>query len=143
MSGEKALYRLFSWRNASYTVEEFPDSESTIRSVELPVDTLIVEGMKHASEIGMLLGMLPPLDASLQLKEDCTLPPSAYTPAELQVFQAVIRHETIGKVLEASAMTDTTLLRLIDALVRKGVFGVTKNTDGRLEETVIRREPLM
>ena len=135
-TGAKALYRLFAWRNASYEVDDLSEEHSTPRSIELPVDSLIVEGMKHASEIGMLLGMLPPLGAPLQLKEDCTLSPSAYTPAELEIFQAIIRHETVARVLETSPMTDTTVLRLIDALVRKGVFHVARN-DGRPEETFV------
>ena len=142
VTGEKALYRLFGWRHASYEIAELADARSTPRSIELPVDTLIVEGMKHASEIGMLLGMLPDLEASLQLKEDCTLPPSAYTPAELQIFQAVIRYETVAKVMDTSPMTDTTVLCLIDALVRKGVFEVARRADGTLEETFVHNKPL-
>ena len=135
VTGAKALYRLFAWRNASYKVDDLSEEHSTPRTIELPVDCLIVEGMKHASEIGMLLGMLPPLDAPLQLREDCTLPPSAYTPAEFQIFRAVMRHETTARVLETSPMTDTTVLRLIEALVRKGVFHVARKADGRLVET--------
>lgn len=138
--GEKALYRFFAWRDAFYEVGELTDDQSTHRSIELPVDNLIVEGMKHASEIGTLLGMLPPLDAPLQLKEDCTLPPSAYTPAELQIFQAVIRYETVAKVMETLPMTDTTILRLIDGLVRKGVFDARRR-DGTLEDTYIGKHP--
>ncbi len=145
VTGEKALYRFFGWGDASYEVDELADEHATPRSIELPVDTLIVEGMKHASEIGMLLGRLP-LEASLQLKEDCTLPPSAYTPAELQIFQAVIRYETVAKVMDTSPMTDTTVLCLIDALVRKGVFEVARRADGRLhetlDETLVRNKPL-
>jgi hypothetical protein len=135
VTGTKALYRLFTWPNASYKVDDLSEEHSTPRSIELPVDCLIVEGIKHASEIAKLLGMLPPLYALLQLKEDCTLSMSAYTPAELQIFQAVIRHETTARVLETSPMTDTTVLRLIEALVRKGVFHVARKADGRLVDT--------
>ena len=69
------------------------------------------------------------------LKEDCTLPPSAYTPAELDVFQTVIRQETLVRVLESSRMTDTALLRILDGLLRKGVFGVARGPQVQLEET--------
>ena len=141
VTGEKALYRLFGWRGASYEIDELADEQSMPRSIDLPVDTLIVEGVKHASEIGMLLGMLPLLEAPLRLREDCTLSPSAYTPAELQIIQAVIRNETVAKVMETSPMTDTTVLRLIDALVRKGVFDVARYGDGRLEETFTHNKP--
>ena len=119
--GGKALYRLFGWADATYRIDEYPDDHALRRTIDLPVDTLIVEGMKHAGEIGALLSHLPPLDSTLVLKEDCTLPPSAYTPAELDVFQTVIRQETLVRVLESSRMTDTALLRILDGLLRKGV----------------------
>ena len=133
--GEKALYRLFGWADAIYRIDEYPDNHSLPRTIDLPVDTLIVEGMRHAGEIGALLSHLPPLETKLVLKEDCTLPPSAYTPAELEVFQEVIRQETLVRVLEASKMTDTALLRIMDGLVRKGVFGVASTHQRQLEET--------
>ena len=135
--GEKALYRVFGWADAIYRIDEYPDDRSLQRTIDLPVDTLIVEGMKHASEIVALLSHLPPLESTLVLKEDCSLPPSAYTPAELEVFQAVIRQETLVRVLESSKMTDTTLLRIIDGLLRKGVFGVATDPHRQLEETCI------
>ncbi len=65
------------------------------------------------------------------------MPPSAYTPAELEVFQTVIRQETLVRVLESSRMTDTTLLRILDGLLRKGVFGVARGPQVQLEETCI------
>ncbi len=40
-------------------------------------------------------------------------------------------------MLESSKMTDTTLLRIIDGLLRKGVFGVAIDPQGQLEETSI------
>ena len=49
----------------------------------------------------------------------------------------MIRHETLVRVLESSKMTDTTLLRIIDGLLRKGVFGVAIDPQGQLEETSI------
>lgn len=133
--GEKALYRVFGWADATYRIDEYPDDHALPRTIDLPVDTLIVEGMKHAGEIGALLSHLPPLDSTLVLKEDCTLPPSAYTPAELEVFQTVIRQETLVRVLESSRMTDTALLRILDGLLRKGVFGVARGPQFQLEET--------
>jgi len=120
--GEKALYRLFAWREARFELSEFSETSPTPSTIELPADTLILEGMKHASELGRLAASLPPLEAPLRLKEDCPLPMSAHSPAELEIFQWIIRHETIGKILETSPLTDMRVLKLVEALLRKGVF---------------------
>ena len=87
-------------------------------------------------EIGALLSRLPPLESTLVLKEDCSLPPIAYTPAELEVFQAVIRQESLVRVLESSR-TDgyESYFGSSTACSRKGVFGVAIDPQRQLAET--------
>jgi hypothetical protein len=120
--GEKALYRLFSWHEGSYEIEPLADAGSQPVTICLPLDALVVEGMDHAQELGKLVAALPPLAIPLRLKEDCPLPLTAHSPAEIEIFQSIIRHETIEKVLEKSPWTDVRVARLIGSLLSKGVF---------------------
>jgi pSer/pThr/pTyr-binding forkhead associated (FHA) protein len=120
--GEKALYRLFSWHEGSYEIECLAGAASQPVTICLPLDALIVEGMDHAQELGKLVAGLPPLAIPLRLKEDCPLPLTAHSPAEIEIFQAIIRHETIENVLERSPWTDVRVARLIASLLSKGVF---------------------
>jgi hypothetical protein len=137
--GEKALYRFFGWQKAEYEIQEFPASPAVPRTIALPADTLIVEGMKQIEELAKLITQLPPLEVPLLLKEDCSLPVSAHSSAEIQIYQDIIRHETIAKVLEDSTLTDCRALRLIHALIRKGVFAVSEVSDYSLEDTIVYR----
>jgi hypothetical protein len=89
--------------------------------------------MDHALELGKLVAGLPPLASPLRLKEDCPLPLTAHSPAEIEIFQAIIRHETIGNVLEKSPWTDVRVARLIESLLRKGVFEA--RPPGEMDET--------
>ena len=102
----------------------------------MPVDTLISEGMAHSVELGRLFATLPPMESPLCLKEDCPLPMTAHTPDEIEMFQLIVRHETIGKVLEESALADVRVLRLIDSLIRKGVFETNTRTDATMDGTM-------
>lgn len=131
-TGEKALYRLFGWREGLYEIEALQPQEEIPRTISLPVETLIMEGMGHAVELGSLVATLPPLGAPLRIKEDCPLPMSAHSPEEIEMFQLIVRHETIGAVLEKSSFADVRALRLIDSLLRKGVFETKKGTDATL-----------
>ena len=130
--GEKALYRLFGWRNASYEVEALEPADRLSRTIALPVETLVVEGMAHAVELGRLVATLPPLEAALRIKEDCPLPMTAHSPEEIEVFQLIVRHETIAAAVESSALADVRVLRLIDSLLRKGVFETARDTDATI-----------
>jgi hypothetical protein len=99
--------------------------------------------MKEAEELERLVRQLPPLTLPLRLKEDCPLPLTAHTSAEIDIYQGIIRHQTLARVLEQTPMTDVKALRLAHALVRKGVFAITESEDSLLEQTsVIRRSPL-
>jgi hypothetical protein len=131
--GEKALYRLFGWRDASYEIEALSNKNEISRTIVLPVETLIMEGMGHSVELGRVIAKLPALGALLRLKEDCPLPMTAHSPEEIEMLQLIVRHETIGRVLEKSALADVRALRLIDSLLRKGVFETMTGTDATLD----------
>lgn len=135
--GEKALYQIFRWQEASYSIGSFEQPDSLPCTIALPVETLLAEGTEQALEIGRLVGQLPPFAASLRLNPDCPIPLTSHTPAEIEIFQAIIRHETIERVLESSPFTDVRILRLVDALLRKGVFELNAavSADSGMEET--------
>ncbi len=140
--GEKALYRLFGWQKAAYEVMGFPTTPAISQTISLPTDTLIMEGMRQVGELGRLVTQLPPMEVPLRLKEDCALPVSAHSSSEIEIYQSIIRHLTIARVLEETTMADFRALRLIHALLRKGVFEVSETPDALLEETfVFRRQP--
>lgn len=137
--GEKALYRFFGWQKAVYEIQELPVSLAVQRTIALPADTLIAEGMNQIEDVAKLITQLPPLEVPLLLKEDCSLPVSALSSAEIHIYQNIICHETIARVLEETRMTDCRALRLIQALLHKGVFAVSEVSDYALEATVALR----
>jgi pSer/pThr/pTyr-binding forkhead associated (FHA) protein len=137
---EKALFRAFEWRAGSYRMEPFPARDAVPRIMTVPVETLVEEGEQQARELDDLLGTLPPPDALLRLREGCKMRICDFTPAELEVFQGLIRHRTLGAMAEASAMTDLRVMSLAHALVVKRVFEVEENSS-LLEQThVITRQ---
>jgi hypothetical protein len=137
--GEKALYRFFGWQRAVYHIYELPATPGVQRTIELPTDTLIIEGMRQIGELAKLITQLPPLEVPLLLVEDCPLPVSAHSPAEIEIYQAIIRYQTVATVLEQTNITDCRALRLIHALLRKGVFTVSEVSDYLPEDTCVLR----
>lgn len=131
---EKALYRLFAWTEAQYEILEFP-AELIEQPIALPADTLIMEGMQQVDEVRRLLSQLPAIRVPLRLKDDCPLPLTAHTSAEIEIYQSLIRVQTISAVLEDSPIPDARALRLIHALIRKKVFDIAESTSGLFDET--------
>ena len=133
---EKALYRAFEWRRGEYRMQPFPANDTIPRSMTVPVETLIEEGEQQAKDLEELIGKLPPPEARLRLRESCKMRICDFTPAELEVFQAVIRHGNLGEAVEGCAMTDLAVMSQIHALIRKKVFELEENAS-LLEQTNI------
>jgi pSer/pThr/pTyr-binding forkhead associated (FHA) protein len=137
--GEKALYRIFRWPESTYEVMAPTDASSLPHSIDLPLESLITDGLHQLEEIEMIAPVLPPPVVPLRLREDCPLPLCELSPAEIEIFQAVIRHETIERVLEESQVTDLKILTLVLSLLKKKVFTMAENSSALLEETFVLR----
>jgi pSer/pThr/pTyr-binding forkhead associated (FHA) protein len=135
VSGEKAFCRLFGWHNAEYELLEYPTTFDVAPTIQLPADTLILEGMSQISELSKLIAELPPLEVALALNDSCTVPVSAHSAAEIEIYLSLIRHQTIAAVLEATPLTDCRALRLIRALIKKNVFTTSNTSDYSPDET--------
>ncbi|MGH9322973.1 MAG: FHA domain-containing protein [Vicinamibacteria bacterium] len=133
---EKALYRAFEWRSGSFRVEPFPANDSVPRIMSAPVETLVEEGAQQAKELDELISKLPPPDAPLRLRESCKMRICEFTPAEIEVFQCLIRHSTLAATIEASSMTDLRVMSLVHGLVMKRVFEM-EGSSSLLEQTNI------
>ena len=133
---EKALYRAFEWNRGEFKTEPFPANDSIPRSMTVPVETLVDEGEQQAKEIEELINKLPPPDAAIRLVESCKMRICDFSPAELEVFQAIIRHGTLGEALENCPMTDLRIMTQVHALIRKKVFALAESAS-LLEQTNI------
>ena len=133
---EKALYRAFEWHQGNFRVEPFPANDSVARVMTVPVETIVDEGEQQATEMDELINKLPPPEAPLRLREGCKMRICDFTPAEMEVLQGLIRHETLGLAMEESTMTDLRVMVIVHGLMRKKVFGLEENSS-LLEQTNI------
>jgi pSer/pThr/pTyr-binding forkhead associated (FHA) protein len=137
---EKALYRLLALQKGTYELQELPASgvPTTIAS---PTDTLVIEGMQQLEALEQLTAKLPPVVYEIALNENCAIPVKALTAEELEIYQYVIRYQSLLRVLEESPMTDFMVLVLTHGLLQKGFFVATRSASALLEETSFSRGP--
>jgi hypothetical protein len=133
---EKALYRAFEWNRGEFLTEPFPANDAIPRSMSVPVETLVEEGEQQAKELDELINKLPPPDAPIRLVESCKMRICDFTPAEMEVFQAVVRHQSLGETLDNCSMTDLRIMTQVHSLIRKKVFALAESAS-LLEQTNI------
>lgn len=131
---EKALYRAFEWSQGRFRVEPFSGDELVPRRMTIPIETLVAEGEQEAAALDGLIEKLPPSDVPLRLREASKTRICDLSPAELTVFQALIRLGTLERVVEELAMTDLRIMSTVYALLQKNVFEVEERSS-LLEQT--------
>ncbi len=134
---EKALFRLLALERGTYEVHELPATAPVPQTIDRSTDDLVVEGMQQIEALDKLSARLPSMVYEMTLNEACGVPVSTLTADELEIYQQLIRHQTVARVLDESEMTDFMVLLLSHALLQKGFFRPTKRAAPLLEKTVI------
>jgi len=131
----KALHRLLALQKGRYEILDFPEEAAVPTTIAGQTELIVLEAMQQIEALERLTSQLPPLVYEIALDEDCGTPVNVLTPDELETYEQLVRHRTIVKVVEESAFTDFTALRLIHGLLSKGFFKCTRASGGLLEET--------
>jgi pSer/pThr/pTyr-binding forkhead associated (FHA) protein len=134
---QKALYRLLALERGTYEIQELPTA-AVPQTIHETTDNLVVEGMQQLEALDKLSGKLPAMMYELALNESCGAPVNTLTADEIEIYQQLIRHQTVARVLDEAEMTDFMVLLLTHALLQKGFFRTTKTPGALLEETVIK-----
>jgi len=134
---QKALYRLLAHQRGTYEIHEL-SSAPVPQTIEDSTDNLVVEGMQQLEALDKLSAMLPSMRYDMALNESCGIPVNTLTADEVEIYQQIIRYQTVARVLDESEMTDFMVLLLSHALLQKGFFRPTKTLGAPLEETVIK-----
>jgi hypothetical protein len=138
---EKALYRLLAFQKGSYEILE-PPAAAVPHTISTPTESLLVEGIQQIEAMEKLAAKLPPVSYEIDLNERCPVPVNALTSDELEVYRCLIRHRTLVRTLEESAMTDFMVLLVTHGLLQKGFFHATSSAGPFLEDTAVSRPQL-
>ncbi|MGH9323723.1 MAG: DUF4388 domain-containing protein, partial [Vicinamibacteria bacterium] len=135
----KALYRLLALQRGTYEIHDLPASLAVPRTINGPTESVVVEGMQQVEALEGLSAKLPPMMYEVALDASCALPVNTLTADELELYQQLIRYQTVVRALEESPMTDFMVLLLSHGLLQKGFFRPTKTPGALLEETTVSR----
>ena len=139
VSKAKALHRVLAQQKGRYEILEFPSDASVPTTIAGQTELIVLEAMQQIEALERLTTQLPPLVYEIALDEECSKPINSLSPDEIEIYQHLIRYQTIVKVMEESQFTDFTILRLIHGLLARGFFRTTRASGGLLEDTSFSR----
>jgi hypothetical protein len=135
----KALHRILAQQKGRYEILDFPTDASVPATIAGQTELIVLEAMQQIEALERLTTQLPPLVYEIALDEDCSKPINTLSPDEIEIYQYLVRYQTIVKVMEESPFTDFAVLRLIHGLLARGFFRTTRTSGGLLEDTAFSR----
>jgi hypothetical protein len=127
VDGEKALFRLLTWREGSFAFT--PGPLAVAPRIERGMEDALLEGMRQADEAGRLLDKLPKKEASLGLDPQAVLPQEMH-PITSQVVQALAEPLTLGELVDRCPATDFEVLAAVTSLMDKKLVVLVQRQTG-------------
>lgn len=118
----KAVYRMLSFNDGTFELQSVSDSflSRKEQKIDLPLENILLEGMRQIDELEKIKKGLPDLDVNLELNKDCDSPLSKLHPKVLDILQLIIKHGEFSKVMDKSPLSDLETGKIVFYLIKKG-----------------------
>jgi CheY-like chemotaxis protein len=116
--GEKALFRMLTWREGRF--EFIPGSAPESGRIRRPTRALLLEGLQQLDEGEKQRASLPAEDARLHIKLSRDKIPANIHPLTREVIDAIEVHRRVGDILDHCSFPDYQVLRVLADLLRRG-----------------------
>ncbi|HLB05080.1 MAG TPA: DUF4388 domain-containing protein [Thermodesulfobacteriota bacterium] len=124
VSGEKALFRLLTWKKGNF---KFQPSKVTVPpKINRPTDNLIMEGLRQFDEWESMIENFPPMDARLKVMVDPATLPKGLRSITQEIFVLLEFYPKVSDIIDRNTFPDYEVMRTIMTLLSKGIIGVTK-----------------
>ncbi len=120
IAGEKALYRLLTWRDGRF--EFVPGQPGEQDRMGKPSRALLLEGMRQMDEWDQLRRELPAPELRLHLATPRGEIPENVHPLTAEVLDAVEIYRRVGEIIDHCAFPDYQVLRVLQDLIQRGAL---------------------
>lgn len=133
--GEKALFRLLSWTEGTFSFTPGPPPAKA--RINRGMDDALLEGMRQADEVARLMPALPPRTAQIHLRPEADLPRDQH-PVTSQVVELLRQPRGLSELVDLAPATDLEVLTVLSTLMQKGVIRIAEE-----DESATARGPLL
>ena len=134
--GEKAFYRLLTWREGRF--EFAPSSVPESGRIEKPSRALLMESMRQMDEWNSMRNELPAEDARVALAVAADEVPGLDNPLTAEVVEALSAYRRVGEIVDHTTFSDYQVLRVLHDLVRGGQVALTAASEGTEGDPAVR-----
>lgn len=118
VEGEKALFRLLTWTEGSFAFVPGPPTANV--RIQRTMEDALLEGLRHADELGRYIQTLPPPAARLKLSQ--SFDASVEPPMVSDLSQLLDQPRTMTELLDLSPQPDLDVLASMSDLLARGLL---------------------
>lgn len=127
---EESVYGLFGWPDGEFRFEQGqkPDVNKPIMPIPLPVENLIMEGVRRIDEWGRIKDRIPSTDMIVKFVDQ----PGAkakgvkLSPEEWRVFARINGKDTLADIAQKTNLSEFDVCRIVYGFVTAGLVDVVK-----------------
>ncbi|HWQ14075.1 MAG TPA: DUF4388 domain-containing protein [Roseiflexaceae bacterium] len=127
---EESVYGLFGWPDGEFRFEQNqrPEAHAPIMPVPLPVEHLIMEGVRRIDEWGRIRDRIPNTDMVVKFIEQPGEKAKGINlaPEEWRVFARINGKDTLAEIAQKTGMSDFDVCRIVYGFLTAGLVDVIR-----------------
>lgn len=127
---EESVYLLFGWPDGEFRFEQnqHPELTAPIMPVPLPVEHLIMEGVRRIDEWGRIKDRIPSTDMIVKFVEQPGDKAKGVqlAPEEWRVFARINGKDTLAEIAQKTTLTEFDVCRIVYGFLTAGLVDVIK-----------------
>lgn len=140
VAGEKALFRLLTWKSGNFKF--LPAKVTEPQKINRATDNLIMEGLRQYDEWESLKEKFPPMDARLKVLIDPSTLPKGLRPITQEIFLLLEFYPKVSDVIDRNTFPDYEVMRTIMTLLTKGIIDITREK-GEEEKPILPKDDVL
>jgi len=125
VDGEKAFFRLLGWKEGEFWFS--PGGVDTEVRITVPVDHLIIEGLRQQDEMAAQSAVLPDPGDCLELKIPRDRLPRGLRPTTQEILVLTEYYSQVREILDHCPRPDFEVLQILKVLIDKGLLDVRRD----------------
>lgn len=127
---EESVYGLFGWPDGEFRFEQgqHPDMDAPIMPIPLPVEHLIMEGVRRIDEWGRIRDRIPSTDMIVRFVEQPGEKAKGVNlaPEEWRVFARINGKDTLSEIAQKTSLSEFDVCRIVYGFLTAGLVDVIK-----------------
>ncbi len=114
----KAMFRILAWDDGTFELIG-PEPQNFPQTIDMPVEHILMEGLRQLDEIRHMRNKLPPMDAELVVVTPLMSRLADLSHPELDIFQLVYNYGTVKDVLNKASSSDAEAANIVMDLIKR------------------------